>query len=148
MHKVFGIGNPLLGDDGIALHLIKSLQQNPLLTSCMTFFQAETDCLYALEEIQSDDLVIVLDSCYFKNTPGTLVCMPLDACPINFSLSAHSLNFLAELQIYFPKINGFFIGIEVHDIKPSLSLSPILDELLPKLNLEVTNLLLSLVHIV
>lgn len=144
MLKVFGIGNPLLGDDGIALHLIKQLQNNPLLTPYMTFFEAETDCFYALQEMAYDDFVIIIDSCYFKKPLGSLVCHPLDTCPITAYGAMHSLNLLTELRLYFPQIKGVFIGIEVHDFQPSLSLSPQLYSFLPKLHLEVTQLLLSL----
>lgn len=145
MVKVFGIGNPLLGDDGIALYLLNLLEQNPLLTSKMTFYLAETDCLYALEQIQPDDFIIILDSCYFKKPLGTLVHMPLRDWLLNSYVSTHSLNFLAELQLYFPKINGFFLGIEIHRVEPSLTLSPALAKRLPQLHLEVTHLLLSLI---
>lgn len=145
MVKVFGIGNPLLGDDGIALHLIQLLWQDPLLTSKITFYLVETDCLYALEQIQPDDFIIILDSSYFKRPLGTLVHMPLRDCLLTSYVSTHSLNLLTELQLYFPKINGFFLGIEIHEIEPSLTLSPNLAKLLPQLHLEVTHLLLSLI---
>lgn len=145
MIKVFGIGNPLLGDDSIALHLIHLLQQNPILTSKMTFYMAEADCLYALEQIQPDDFIIILDSCYFKKTLGTLTQISLTDYDLTSYVSTHSLNLLAELQLYFPKIKGFFLGIEIHEIEPSLTLSPALTKLLPRIHLEVTHLLLSLV---
>ncbi|PHV71866.1 hypothetical protein CS063_04745 [Sporanaerobium hydrogeniformans] len=146
MIKVFGIGNPLLGDDAIALHLLKQLAGNPLLMPYMSFFQAETDCFYALEEIEPDDFIIILDSCHFENTLGTVFYMPLDTFPSLPSLSAHSFNLLNELRIYFPQIQGFFIGIEIHEIKPSLILSPPLNELLPEIHLEVASFLHALIH--
>lgn len=147
MIKLFAIGNSLLGDDGIALYLLQKLQETKHLAQQITFFKAETDCFYALEAITAQDYVIILDSCHFNKPVGSLVCMPLLTCPVNQHVSNHSLNLMAELRLYYPEVQGAFIGIEIQEIHPALTLSPELERLIPQLTLALTNQLVSLLKL-
>lgn len=126
MVKVFGMGNRLLGDDGIGVHLVEALKKEASLPPSISLCCIETDYLYALDDIDPDDFIIIIDSCYFNRPIGQLIYIPLSECDFILRKQgfAHNMTLLMALRLYFPFVKGIFIGIEVSSIAPSLALSP------------------------
>lgn len=125
MIKVFGIGNILLGDDGIGVYVVENIKEK-LLNKNMEVIIGETDYLYCLEEIDKDDLVIIVDSTYLGKEAGTITLLNLEECDkfidnINFQ---HEVNLVKALRYEKNYIKGYLIGVEVDKVAYSLQISP------------------------
>jgi hydrogenase maturation protease len=80
---VLGLGNPLLGDDGVGWRIIEALRQLP-----EPFAEAvELDChagggLSLMERLVGYERAVVIDALQSGREPiGTVTCQPLDALP-------------------------------------------------------------------
>ena len=116
MIKIIGIGNSLMGDDGIALKVIDSIErrieQLDLEIKCI---KAETDFNFALDNIEDGDYLFILDSTLLGLEYGQITQIPLaevDKYPNN-SLSIHNMNLLSLIKHFKIEIRGFVLGIEV-----------------------------------
>lgn len=126
MIKVIGIGNLLMRDDGIALKIIeaikKELQQLGLGIKCI---KAETDFNYALDNIEEDDFLFIIDSTDLGLECGQVTVISLEEGDnySNNSLSVHSLSLVSLIKASNLKVAGFILGIEVKEVDFSLELS-------------------------
>lgn len=72
---VIGIGNTLMGDDGVGVHIVESLQQrlhdrfNP---DQVRLLDGGTLSFTLLDEVEQTDYLIVADAAEFQAEPGTL----------------------------------------------------------------------------
>ena len=126
MIKVFGIGNILLGDDGIGVYVIENIKEKLLkLNKNINVIIGETDYLYCLEEISKDDFVIIVDSTYFVKKAGTITLFDLKECDhfIDNINSQHEINLVKALRCEKSYIKGYLIGVEVHKVEYSLEIS-------------------------
>lgn len=126
MIKVFGIGNILLGDDGIGVYIIDKIKTDLLnFDKRLEVIIGETDYLYCINEIKKDDIVIIVDSAYFDKEIGSLSIFKLEECNefiLNKEL-CHEESLLSILIKEKPYIKGYLIGVEVDILQYSLSLS-------------------------
>lgn len=148
MTKIFGIGNILLCDDAIGVRIAEKLK--PYLINQfkdIKIILGETDSLYCLNCIEPDDKVIIIDSTYFGQIPGTISLFSLNACDqfLQFPFLAHNITFLSMLRQEYPNINGYFIGIEAGIIDFSLNLSPFLENQFSELCSKVLSLIYQLI---
>lgn len=67
---VAGVGNLLMGDDGIGIHAIQELQKNPI--PGVTMVEIGTAILHGLSFVESADRVLVLDAAKGGQKPGTI----------------------------------------------------------------------------
>lgn len=126
MIKVFGIGNILLGDDGIGVYVIENIKEKLIkLNKNINVIIGETDYLYCLEEIRKDDLVIIVDSTYFGKKAGTITLFDLKECDqfIDNINSQHEINLVKALRCEKSYIKGYLIGVEVRKVEYSLEIS-------------------------
>ena len=80
MHTVIlGIGNELLGDEGIGVHAVRRLQ-NEILPEQTTVVEVGTAILDALDELEQADRIIVVDAMKDGRPPGTVYKIPLEQC--------------------------------------------------------------------
>ncbi|RFF28069.1 MULTISPECIES: HyaD/HybD family hydrogenase maturation endopeptidase [unclassified Wenzhouxiangella] len=68
---VIGIGNTLLGDDGVGVHVVEQLRERNL-DKPIAFFDGGTLSFSLLEHIESADRLIIVDAAYLDSPPGTV----------------------------------------------------------------------------
>lgn len=131
MIKVFGIGNPLLRDDAIGIEVAKELKEGERVKTYLTEIFVDE----ALEEIEEDDYVIVIDAVYFGGEVGKIHILTFEEC-VDFvkpKAFCHDRNLLTALLLFNQTVRGDFIGIEVAEIKFEEGLSYQLTAKLPNI---------------
>jgi hydrogenase maturation protease len=100
---VIGLGNPILGDDGVGWQIAQRLQQRSDFPS-----DIEVDCLSLggislMERLIGYDRAILIDSFVTHSNPiGTLSCFSLDQLPthaLGHTYSAHDTTLQNALKI-------------------------------------------------
>jgi hydrogenase maturation protease len=69
---VMGVGNTLMQDDGVGIHIVESLRQSPDSHPALHLVDGGTIGLALLPEIEDSDAVIVVDASELGAPPGTL----------------------------------------------------------------------------
>ena len=136
---VLGVGNILLTDEGVGVHVVRRLQEMEL-PSHVEVLDGGTAGFDLLDDIEGRKKVIVVDTVKGENPPGTLYRMTTDdieEAPKS-RLSLHDIDMtdllkLADLfQIAKPEV--VIIGIEPKDMdSASVELSPEIEAQVPKL---------------
>lgn len=132
---ILGIGNELLGDEGVGVHAVRSLEKEPLPPGTRTL-EVGTAILDALEELESADRVIVLDAMKDGGEPGTVYKTTLDQCSGSSCIaSMHGFDIFRVMALAgrntLPPVTVF--GVEPGVIDWSLELSPQVADSLPHL---------------
>jgi hydrogenase maturation protease len=101
MNKVvLGIGNPIIGDDGVAFHVIEALQADPP-PGDVTFTGADVSGLAILDLITGYDEVIIVDAIQTVNgIPGEIYRLALDDFRVTkHTISPHDVDLPTALEI-------------------------------------------------
>ena len=117
MIKLFVIGNELLADDGIAIKVIKNIENK--IPSKMKIYYCGLDDMYFLENVEEYDSIILIDSTFFNIKPGTVQLFTKETL-IRNNIQIPILNIIFCLYKY---INLYFIGIEISSLVYSNSSS-------------------------
>lgn len=105
---VLGIGNPLLGDDGFGVEVIRRLrEQKP--PPCVEFLDGGTAGLALLSNLEGRSHVLVADAIDFGGRPGEVVRLGSADIPYYRGLK------LSEHQVTFHEVLAL---MELMDIKP------------------------------
>ncbi len=109
---VIGLGNPLLGDDGVGWHVAEevrqALREAPPPREDNRPSSVEVDChvgggLSLMERLVGYDRAIVIDAIYTgQRSVGSVTCLPLEALPhpsAGHLTSAHETNLWTALQV-------------------------------------------------
>jgi len=135
---VVGVGNLLMGDDGVGIAVIRELGKDAALSGHVELFDAGTALLDVLPEIEHCARIVLVDCCRAGGAPGSVyrTRMQLDQWqtePLGESL--HDLNVLHALQLHrivTGKMNEVvLIGVEPESVVLREGLSPVLRERLP-----------------
>ncbi len=137
--RVFGVGNPLLLDDGIGVAVSRLIDAPPGAVVCQGEIFVE-DCL---SEIEDGDTVIILDAVHFRLSAGSVVAIPFQDCARFFPPKpfCHDVSLLDALLRGSRNVSGFLIGIQVSEIGFSEGLSPALSLRLPDIVWRVNQVL-------
>lgn len=132
---ILGIGNELLGDEGIGVHAVRRLQ-NETLPEQTKVVEVGTAILEALDELEQADRVIVIDAMQDGNAPGTVYKIPLDQCSGSQCIaSMHGFDIFRVMALAGrttpPPVTVF--GVEPGVIDWSMELSPPVAGSLPHL---------------
>jgi hydrogenase maturation protease len=130
---ILGLGNLLLGDEGVGVHVVQLLQDQEL-GSHVEVRDAGTAILDALPSLEQADRVIVIDAVKAGGPPGTVYCMPLAEFRAKRQIaSMHGFDLQRVLRLarrkHRPKV--FVVGIEPEHIDWSLELSRAVEQALP-----------------
>ena len=68
---MLGLGNVLMGDEGIGVHVVRALEQHPLPDN-VECLDGGTGGFILLEPLQSADRIILIDAAADGNPPGTV----------------------------------------------------------------------------
>lgn len=125
---VLGIGNVLLSDEGIGIHVVKELL-NHEIPDGVEIFEGGTDGFRLLNIISEADRLIVVDSVKGGSKPGTIYKFNVEdapKCPDLFKTSVHQIGILEVINL-----SGLIgktpettvIGIEPKSISTGMELS-------------------------
>jgi len=135
---VLGVGNLLLGDEGIGIHLIREMgkERLPLNVELVDGGTAGIDLLNWLE---SADYVIIVDCVEAGEEPGSIFRIPIDELVLdsaNQLISLHDINLTEvlsmanKMKILPPTI---IFGVQPEVIGYQTELSPTVKNRLPRL---------------
>lgn len=134
MHRaatiVIGLGNPLMGDDGIGLELLARLQREWDFVPDVIFLDGGTWGMNLLPAIEDAGQVLFLDAVNAGRDPGTPLRLERSGIPrwLGIKLSPHQIDLkevlaLAELRGTLPD-QTVVVGIQPGSIDMRTSLSP------------------------
>lgn len=137
MNGIIGLGNPLKGDDGIGILLVKEIEEKSI-PSNVRVFDAGTGGMKILHLLSDLEKVIIVDAIHFGGKPGESVFFePDEVNSLSQSKSTHDTNFLDVLKIS-QRLEEepeevVIMGIEPKDVSLNESLSPELERKKPDL---------------
>jgi hydrogenase maturation protease len=137
---VIGVGNVLMGDEGIGVRVMEKLSQKTLPES-VTLFEAGTAFHALVGELADYDKLVIVDVVEGSRPPGTIyrfdLTQALEGTASETPFSLHEMGIIAmlELERLVRQIPGevVFVGVEPERIAPSLNLSPLLEQKLSEL---------------
>ncbi|HEB30821.1 hypothetical protein LCGC14_2911480 [marine sediment metagenome] len=126
---VVGIGNILLGDEGIGVVLVNLLKKNKY-TEKIDFIDAGTSFFNVVSGLRNYDKIIIIDTVFSGKAPGTVYrceINDIEETGISGVLSLHDLGVMQSIKLE-KLVGGFpedivFFGIEPKSIDLSMELS-------------------------
>jgi hydrogenase maturation protease len=132
---VAGLGNVLMGDDGVGVHLVRELGR-PALENA-TLLDVGVAVLHALPFVERAANLVLLDAMDGGRPPGTLYARDGSAAPrVQRPLSVHSLDLLSALRLLSEGRRPgrtLVVGIQPAVIECRMGLSPALRAMFPAL---------------
>jgi hydrogenase maturation protease len=135
---VLGIGNTLLTDEGVGVHVINRLAQAYSHFPEVKFLDGGTLSFSLAGELASHDWLIVVDAAHTGNPPGSVVCFEgseMDRYLKGNRKSVHEVGLgdlldIARLSECYPG-RAALVGIEPFSMEWGESLSPIVEKTVP-----------------
>jgi len=137
--SVVGVGNPLMRDDGIGVHMVRYLEKLGLPEG-VELIDGGTHSYDLLDIFAEADIVIVVDAIQAGGEPGTIYRAPLDELDLkpnrDTATSLHDINFVEAVHMlrlmgYDPQFIVF--GVQPKEIFLDLELSPEVADKVPRL---------------
>lgn len=134
---VIGVGNLLLKDEGVGIHVVKALQEIGLPPDVKLIDGGTSPDLIAYTK--AGDKLIIIDAARAGGAPGTIYRFrPEDLAPETGTLtSAHELGVKQDLELMSLLGNEpaeiIIIGVEPDEIDSGLELSAVLQKRLPEI---------------
>jgi hydrogenase maturation protease len=133
---ILGVGNLLLKDEGVGIHVIRALEQENL-PSGVHLMDGGTGGFHLISWIEKYDRIIMIDATLDKNPPGTVrVLRPKYSSEFPPLMSAHEIGLrdmmsIMELTETMPQID--LIVISVEDISEvGMELTPAVKKVIPE----------------
>lgn len=131
-----GIGNLLMQDDGVGVHVIRGLEEMDLPPE-VELVDGGTHTYDLLDYFSQADFCIVVDAMHGGGNPGTVYRIPLeemDLSPNPDIQSLHEMSFaeamyMLELEGYQPQVLVY--GVEPHTVDLGLDLTPVVADKIP-----------------
>ena len=149
---LIGLGNPLMGDDGVGLAALECLRTEWELPPEVELVDGGTWGMNLLPMIEDADRVVLLDAIQAGTPPGTVVELEGNDVPrtLSLKLSPHQIDLrevlaVAALRGTLPR-TLVAIGIEPVDVEMRTSLSAPVDGALPSMVWRVVRRLTALGH--
>ena len=130
---VLGIGNLLLGDEGVGVHVARALALEDVPDHVA--LEVGTAFLDALPEIESADRIIVVDAMKADGAPGTIYRVRFDEClhpEVIASLHGFDLSLVMFLAGRPSAPEVVVIGVEPARIDWGTELSPEVEAVVPE----------------
>lgn len=126
---VIGIGSIIMRDDGIGPKVAEAIEGRLSKHNIITIV-GETDFQSCFDEIKPDDYLLIIDAMAQGEIPGSIYMIQLSDALKNKSKlrTQHEFSLLDLIELYYPEIEGHFIGIEVAEIGFGFELSESLQQ--------------------
>ncbi len=142
---VLGIGNVLMGDEGVGVHAVRRLEAEDL-PAHVSVLDGGTGGFHLLSELSSHDPVVMIDATMDGRPPGTVsVIEPHYASDFPRTLTAHDIGLRdlivsATLLGQLPRMR--LVTVSIADVQPmQLSLSAPVADAIPRVVEEVWQLI-------
>jgi hydrogenase maturation protease len=142
---VLGLGNVIMGDEGVGVHVVRALEQHPLPAN-VECLDGGTGGFTLLEPLQSAGRIILIDAAADGNTIGTVTrTTPKFSRDYPPTLTAHDIGVKDLLDVFYmqggdPNVVLYAITIDPHQ-PISMELSP---EIAKAANVAVAKILAEL----
>ena len=135
---MLGIGNTLLTDEGVGVHVIKRLEARYRNLPMVTFLDGGTLSFSLAGELASHDRLIVVDAAHTENPPGSVVCfeaLDMDRYLKGNRKSVHEVGLgdlldITRLSEQYPE-KAALVGIEPFSMAWGELLSPVVEQAVP-----------------
>ena len=135
---ILGVGNLLLSDEGIGVHVANELMKMNLPPE-VTVVEGGTDGFRLIDIITEADRLIVVDAVKGGGAPGSIYCFDINevqSCPSGFKTSVHQIGILEVINL--AGLIGktpctTVIGVEPKSLEMSMELSPEIKAKIPKI---------------
>ncbi len=135
---ILGVGNLLLSDEGVGVHVANELMKMNLPPE-VTVVEGGTDGFRLIDIITEADRLIVIDAVKGGATPGSIYRFDIDevqSCPSGFKTSVHQIGILEVINL-----SGLIgktpqttvIGIEPESLEMGMELSPEIKSKIPRI---------------
>ncbi len=136
---VFGLGNPILGDDGIGIHIVEKLREviNSRLSQIITIETSSVGGMDLAESVLGYDYAIIVDAILDPSIPpGHVIVKDINNYQKAIHLSnPHDINFVTALEVLkqlYPDLipeRVFLVGISISERNLTFSdkISPYLE---------------------
>lgn len=141
---VIGVGNLLMGDDGIGIHVVKELEKLELPDN-VEVYDAMTNSFMVLEYMDGADKAIIVDAYKGGKNPGRVSKFNFNPKEHEYKdrieLSLHDMDFIDALNSgrhaynYPPEI--VIIGVEPENVHLGMELSAALRKTIPRIIKEI-----------
>ncbi len=141
---ILGIGNYLMADEGIGVHLARQMELE-LLPPGVDVLDGGTGGFHLLEYFEKYHYIILVDATLDGNEPGTIrLIQPKFASDFPPAMSTHDIglkDLVGALQILdkMPRIDLFVVSIETIQ-QQGIELTPALQKIMPRLQQQVRQL--------
>ncbi len=132
---ILGIGNLLLRDEGVGVHVARALQREELPEN-VVILEVGTAFLEALPEIEKADRIIIVDAMQADHAPGTIYSVPFEDCvkpECIASLHGFDLSRVIYLAGRETAPEAVVIGVERARIEWGTELSPEIEDTVPSI---------------
>lgn len=149
MVMVMGIGNWLMQDEGVGVHIVRLLEKEPL-PSNVELVDGGTGGFHLLEYFQRHKNVILIDATLDNNPVGTIrLIKPKFAADFPKAMSTHDIglkDLVSALQLLNTPVNIYLFVVSIKSIQEQgIELSAEVAAVLPKLKTEILSLINSLI---
>ncbi|BCA81049.1 HyaD/HybD family hydrogenase maturation endopeptidase [Desulfuromonas sp. AOP6] len=127
---VMGLGNLLMGDDALGVHVVRRLQERFVFPEEVQLVDGGTLGLDLLPRLEGVERLLIVDALDMQTAAGTIVRLTGEEVPRAFAgkLSVHQMGLqdllvVAELQGNLPP-EVVVWGVQIAVIEPGLQLSP------------------------
>ncbi|MBI4835529.1 MAG: hydrogenase maturation protease [Planctomycetes bacterium] len=133
---ILGIGNTLLKDDGIGIHVTRKLEKLPLHKN-VTLMDGGTGGLNLFEAITTHKKIIIIDAIDLKSVPGTIKRISLDEARLildetHSSMHQNSISEVFKLAESLGKrLDVVIFGIQPKEVAAGLELTHELKAVIP-----------------
>ncbi len=130
---IMGIGNVLMQDDGVGVHVIRQLEGMDLPPQ-VELVDGGTHSYDLLDYFSQADICIVVDAMHAGGRPGTVYRGPLEEMGMNPDPNIQSLHEMSFSEaMYMLQLEGFqprvlVYGVEPHTVDLGLELTPVVAE--------------------
>ncbi|MFY9464703.1 MAG: hydrogenase maturation protease [Sediminibacterium sp.] len=143
---VMGIGNYLMGDEGIGVHVANRLEKSMLLPEGVSVLDGGTGGFHLLEYFERYDHIILIDATLDSHVTGTIrKIKPRFATDFPPAMSTHDIglkDLVSALQILgkMPEIDLFVVSIATIQ-QQGIELTPEIEAVVPNVIDEILTLL-------
>ena len=135
---ILGIGNVLLSDEGVGVHVANELTKMDLPPH-VSVVEGGTDGFRLLNIVTGADRLIIVDAVKGGDEPGSIYRFDVDEvrnCPSGFKTSVHQIGILEVIDLsglIGKTPHATVIGVEPKSLEMCMELSPEIKEKVPKI---------------